>query len=98
MLDLSIWEIVVIAAACVIFLKPEDVPEILRQLGKFFRKVRKTIDEFTSIINIDEKPPVVKPRTKVLGLDGEYHDAYDVKEVFSEHEINIQTTKKNESN
>ena len=81
MFDLSFWEIVVIAVACIIFLKPEDVPEILKAAGKIFRKIKANITEITSALN-DEEPKIVKPKNKVLGLDGEYHDAYDVNEVF----------------
>jgi Sec-independent protein translocase protein TatA len=86
MLDLSFWEIIVIAVACILFINPEDMPEILRQVGKAFRKFKKTVNEFTSILNIDEDIKHVKPKDKVLGLDGEYHNAYDVKEVFKDHE------------
>jgi Sec-independent protein translocase protein TatA len=84
MLDLSFWEIFVIAMACLIFLKPEDIPGILREGGKLFRKLKKTMNEFTSSINLDEDKNAVKPRSKILGLDGKHHDAYDVKEVFKE--------------
>ncbi len=84
MLDLSFWEIFVIIVACVLFLKPEDVPEMLKAAGRLFRKVKKTVNEFTSVLDIDEDIKAVKPKNKVLGLDGEYHDAYDVKEVFPE--------------
>ena len=83
MLDLSFWELIVIALACIIFLKPEDIPEILKQTGKFFRKVKNGVDEITSVLK-EEK--TVKTRSKVLGLDGKYHDAYDVREVFPEAE------------
>jgi Sec-independent protein translocase protein TatA len=84
MLDLSFWEIFVIAMACLIFLKPEDIPGILRQGGKLFRKLKKTMNEFTSAMNLDDDENKIKPRSKILGLDGKYHDAYDVNEVFKE--------------
>ena len=82
MFDLSISEILVIVVACVIFFKPEDIPEILKQCGKIFRKIKKTMNEFSSVLKLEEDEKLIKPKNKILGLDGEYHDAYDVKEVF----------------
>lgn len=102
MLDLSLWEIIVIAIACILFLKPEDMPEMLRTAGKVYRKIKKTVNEFTSILDIedDAKSRVIRPKNKVLGLDGKYHEAYDVKEVFEEekpeHQLEPQAEQKNE--
>ncbi len=86
MLELSFWEIFVIVVACVVFLKPEDVPEIMRQAGRMFRKMRNFVDDFYSSLDVDTKDKEIRPKHKVLGLDGEYHDAYDVKEVFPQKE------------
>ena len=86
MLDLSFWEILIIGIACILFINPEDMPEILRQVGKAFRKFKKTLEEFTSILKFDEEEKNIKPKNMVKGLDGEYHEAYDVKEVFKEDE------------
>jgi len=85
MLDLSFWEIFLVMVACIIFLKPEDIPEILKQTGKFFKKIKNLTAEIASIFDIEDKKPVY-PKNKVLGLDGEYHDAYDVSEVFPKTE------------
>jgi len=84
MLDLSFWEIAVVAVACILFLKPEDLPEILRALGKFFRKIRNTIDEYKNLLEIESDQSEVKPKNRILGLDGKYHDDYNVDEVFTE--------------
>ncbi len=100
MLDLSFWEITIIAVACIVFFKPEDIPGILRQAGKMTRKVKRTIHEFTSAFEEEESEhKVVKPRSKILGLDGKYHDAYDVNEVFEQkmNEIEIPAEHKAES-
>ncbi len=83
MFDLSFWEIFVIVVACILFIKPEDIPDILKQMGKLFSKIKKITHEFTSLLDIEEDN-TVKPKNKILGLDGEYHDAYNVKEVFPE--------------
>jgi Sec-independent protein translocase protein TatA len=85
MFDLSFWEIFVIVVACIIFIRPEDIPGILKQCGKAFRKIKKMMKEFTSLLDLDEDDKTIKPRNKILGLDGKYHDAYDVKEVFEEN-------------
>lgn len=82
MFDISIWELFIVVVAGIIFIKPEDLPEILRQCGKFYRKMKKMMHEFTSIL--EEEEQTIKPRNKILGLDGKLHDAYDVEEVFPE--------------
>lgn len=83
MLELSFWEIFVVVVACILFIKPEDIPDILRQLGKFFAKIRKIAKEYASLLEVEDEA-AIKPKNKILGLDGKYHDAYDVKEVFPE--------------
>ncbi len=93
MLDLSFWEIFVIIVTALIFIKPEDLPEILRQCGKLLRKLKTTISEFTSVFNIDDDK-AIKPKNKILGLDGKYHDAYDVKEVFESEKTDVENEKR----
>lgn len=80
MLDLSFWEIFVVLVACVLFFKPEDVPEILRQCGRIFKKIKDFSNEITSVFKDDED--FIRPKNKILGLDGKYHPAYDIEEVF----------------
>lgn len=89
MLDLSFWEIFVIMVACLLFFKPEDVPEILRQCGKAFRKVKEFTNELTSVLK--DEDDVIRPKNKILGLDGKYHKAYDVEEVFDKEEPKLKS-------
>ncbi len=86
MLDLSFWEIIVIGVACILFLKPEDMPEMLRTAGKLFRKIKNTVNEFTSVLKLDDEDDtrILRPKSRILGLDGKYHPAYDVTEVFKD--------------
>jgi Sec-independent protein translocase protein TatA len=70
--------------ACLLFFKPEDVPEILRQCGKIFRKIKDFTNEISSVFK--DEDDIIRPRNKILGLDGKYHKAYDVNEVFDKDE------------
>lgn len=82
MFDLSLSEIFLVLVAVIIFVKPEDLPEILRFCGKMVGKVKAYIKEITDVINNDESL-----NTKPLKADdGNYYPAYDVKKAFKDTE------------
>ena len=89
MFGFSFAEIALVALAAFIFIKPEDLPEIMRTLGKFAGKLKAYSKEITDLFD-DKK--VENKITKVLGDDGKFHVAFDVSELEN------LTTKKTEDN
>ncbi len=83
MFDLSIWEVFLIVCAGVVFLKPEDLPKIIKTVSTIIKKVKSFSDEIMDLINEKEYSPKL---TKIIGQDGKEYDAYDLKEVFPEEE------------
>lgn len=81
MFDLSIWEIFLIICACIIFLKPEDLPKIIKMISETVRKIKSFSDEIMEMVNEKNIAPKI---TKIIGEDGKEYDAYDLKEVFPE--------------
>lgn len=80
MFDLGLSEIILILLALIIFVKPEDLPEILRFCGKMVGRIKAYISDITDLINNDESL-----NTRQLKADdGNYYPAYDVKKAFKE--------------
>ncbi len=91
MFDVSFGEVVLVAAAAVIFLRPEDVPVALRAVGRAVRAVRvmtqqlkRAMDSVTAEIGADgiAVPPLPTPRM-IQGDDGRFYEAYDVPDALS---------------
>lgn len=78
MFEFSLSELLLIAVAVLIFIKPEDLPKMLRSLGKIAGKIRAYSNEITALF--DEKK-LNDSITKVMGDDGKMHIAYDVNEL-----------------
>lgn len=79
MFDLSFSEILLVILAAVIFLKPEDVPAIMRKIGIIFGKVKAYTNEIMQAF----EDPYDK---KVKGDDGNYYEAYDVNKILPKDE------------
>ncbi len=80
-MELSFWEIFVVVCAGVVFLKPEDLPKVIKVISETFRKIKSFSDEIMNMINEKEIAPKM---TKIIGDDGKEYQAYDLKEVFPE--------------
>jgi sec-independent protein translocase protein TatB len=78
MFGFSFAEILLVALVAFIFIKPEDLTEIMRTLGKFAGKIKAYSNEITDLF--DDKKTESKI-TKVLGDDGKFHVAFDVSEL-----------------
>jgi sec-independent protein translocase protein TatB len=78
MFEFSLSELLLIGVVILIFIKPEDLPAMLRSFGKIVGKVRAYSNEITALF--DEKK-INDNITKVLGDDGKMHIAYDVNEL-----------------
>ncbi len=82
MFDLSIWEILIVVLGAIIFLKPEDFPEVIRAIAKIFRKIKNYSTEIYNLIFEDEIIKETIKTTKIIGDDGKEHLAYDVNEIL----------------
>ena len=91
MLDLSFAELLVIVVGAVLFIRPSDVPVVLRAVVKAIRTIRhfwddmkrqvmNAIDEDESIKTIKEE--VGGGRRFILDDTGNYREVYDVAELF----------------
>lgn len=60
MFGLGIWELVVIAVVALVFLGPERLPVLARQLGRGMRELRRAASELR--LNLEDAPrPSVRP-------------------------------------
>lgn len=77
MLGLSWAELAVIGVVIILFIRPEDVPGILRGLGRLVQKMKAIAAEFSSIMDDVAKEP---PHT-ITNDEGEAFGAYDVEDL-----------------
>jgi sec-independent protein translocase protein TatB len=78
-------ELALVAIAALIFIGPEDLPKVMRQLVKFFREMRQIgqgikaqFDEVMVEAGVDD----IKAATRtVIDLEGKSQIAYDVSEL-----------------
>ena len=50
-MGIGLLELVVIAVAALVLLGPQKLPEVLKQLGKFYVQIRRTSNEFKSALD-----------------------------------------------
>jgi sec-independent protein translocase protein TatB len=86
MFGFSFSEFALVAVVAFIFIKPEDLPEIMRTIGKFAGKLKTYSREITDLF--DDKKAESKI-TKVLGDDGKFHVAFDVSELENLSATNV---------
>ncbi len=55
MFGIGPWEIVVIAIVALIFIKPSDLPAVLRKVGRFFAELRSLRDDVTRSLSEVER-------------------------------------------
>lgn len=77
MFDLSLSEILLVLLAIIILCKPEDLPEIMKTLGKFYGKIKVYTNEILDAFN----EPKIK---QIKGDDGKFYEAYDIKKDLDE--------------
>ena len=87
MFDVSLGEILTVALIALLVLGPEELPGVLRSIGKYlgkFRKytadIRKTVEEY--VLSDDDKDQPKISTSFVIGDDGKKYLAYNVDEVF----------------
>jgi len=83
MFDLSLAEVVIIAVVALIVIRPEDLPVIMRSIGKFFKKMKKMGREFTEMFDdISSDVGDIKQGVKeIIDLDGNVQKTYDISDI-----------------
>lgn len=84
--ELSFTEILLVAAAAVIFLKPEDLPVIARAISKAMRSVKSLMNEVKGAFDdisresgIEQVRREIERETRMItGDDGKLYEAYDL--------------------
>ena len=85
MFGIGFSELALVAVAALIFIGPEDLPKVMRQMVRFIRELRQMgqglkaqFDEVMVESGVDE----IKTATRtVIDLDGKPQIAYDVSEL-----------------
>lgn len=85
MFDFSFSELLVVSLVAVIFIKPEDLPQMVKTAGgvigkikQFGREISGVVDEVKKESGISEAEAGLK---KIVDLDGELRPAYDISEI-----------------
>ena len=76
MFNIGIIELLIVVFFVVLFVKPEEIPKISKNIGLFYRKITRyyynlkfeldEINEIDQLENIDIKPNIVKKKNKKL--------------------------------
>lgn len=91
MLDFSFAELMVIVVGAVLFLRPADVPVVLKAIMKAVRSIRHFWEEIKrEVLNAIEEDDTIKTIKQEVGggkrfiLDdaGNYREVYDVSEIL----------------
>ncbi len=105
MFEFSLAELALIMVAVLLLVGPDELPGIIRSLRNYSRKSRQVIKEFTnSIMEIEEigglKDEVKKLNDdikKIVDLDGNLQQTYDISDILPEIE-KAKEAKKNPAN
>lgn len=89
MFDLSLAETAIIIVIALIFLGPDEIPQIIKTARKFKNKVSdvkksvsQTFDEIEQSANLkDEVDNINKQATKIVDLDGNLQETYDLSDI-----------------
>ncbi len=85
MFDFSFIEIFVVIVITLLVVKPEDVPGILRAIGRGLGKLKQISNEWASMLDDIGKDigaeEINREMRTVVDLDGEEREAYDVNEL-----------------
>lgn len=81
MFNVGFTELLLVAAAAVIFLRPKDLPVILRQVSKFMREIRALTAEVKGHANAVMADSGVNEMRTIIDLEGKEQQAYDVAEL-----------------
>lgn len=71
MFDISLLEIVVVMVVLLLVLRPEDIPGVMRGIGRTLRVIKSYVNDITSLFD-DEKRAI---RSEYDGIVDEIQDA-----------------------
>lgn len=66
MLNLGLWEMMLVAAVALIFVGPERLPEMLRFMGRFYGKIRAMTYDIRREFTIEVDKAVAEERRRVM--------------------------------
>jgi len=66
MFNIGIVELVILFAAAVVVVGPQDLPKVARWIARVLRSIRNVINEFSSTMNIEEELKEVKEAGNLL--------------------------------
>ncbi len=75
MFDVSLSEALLIAVVALLVIGPEDLPAVMRGVGKFIRRIKRSAQDFMHII--DEESEL----KNIVDLEGNLREAYDISEL-----------------
>ena len=85
MLDFGFSELLLIAVAAILFIKPADLPVVIRHVAKFMREIRaiytgikRQVDEVMDQAGVNDLHQQV---STIIDLEGKPQKAYDVAEL-----------------
>jgi Sec-independent protein translocase protein TatA len=95
---MSLSELLVIIIVGVLLLRPEDFPEILRQLRKFQSFISSIKKEIFSHVNLEQEPIISKKNIdevnfylqKISNLQGGYEGEYSLEEIKKHYQYLIK--------
>ena len=76
MFGLGIYEIAVILIICLVVIKPEELPDILRNLGKFIRKLKSFYNEIISMVDEVSHEVGLDDVQTIIGDDGKEYQVF----------------------
>lgn len=95
MFDLSLTEIAVIAAVALLVIRPDDLPEVMRAVGKIVGKIKKMATDvrkyFSDTIGDETIKEVHGELKKIPDMNGNLLDAYDISDLKE-----LDTSRKND--
>jgi sec-independent protein translocase protein TatB len=71
-MGLSLGEIMVIAIVGLIFIGPKELPRVMREIGRFIRKIKNTGDEFMRSIEGEMN----EPKKYIKDLNGNLQETF----------------------
>jgi sec-independent protein translocase protein TatB len=66
MLNLGLWEMMLVAAVALIFVGPERLPEMLRFMGRFYGKIRAMTYDIRREFTLEVDKAVAEERRRVM--------------------------------
>lgn len=73
MFELGLAEIIICAIVVIVFFKPHEIPQLLRDIGKFINKIKNSANEIR-----DEIESLGDVKDEIKDLEGKTQPTYDL--------------------